>query len=216
MQSPDTPLVILPAAGYGRRVGSPESKEMLPLRNSQPLIDQALEKCIELKWPMLLVTREEKKSLIDHVESYVKKGLVLSICFVGATEDWPDSLLQSQSHWKEWNLVVLPDTEYEPKNIWQRMWSSVGPNMDLIVAQHTVDDSKNWGVLKAENTGLKVGEKLSGEKKVWGLFMFNQLWGAQILSAQLESQKKSSWFCIEGCGVRTHELDFFKDLTRGR
>jgi dTDP-glucose pyrophosphorylase len=215
MQSPDRPLVILPAAGYGGRIGCPESEEILPLRGDQPLINQAFEKCIELGWPELLVTREEKVSLLKHAENFVEKGLELSVCLVGETKDWSESVLRSEAHWHDWNLVVLPDTECQPQNIWEHMWESRNLDTDLIVARHKVKDSSHWGVLKPAGGGLNVGEKQPGEAWAWGLYMFSRDWGVKVLSAQLESLQKSRWVELEGCRTHTLELDLFQDLTRG-
>ena len=215
MRSPECPRVILPAAGFGRRVGSPESKELLPLRDGEPLIKQALEMSLDRGWPVTLITRPEKKSLLKYVESFVGKGLEVSLCIICETKEWPHSILKSELSWNEWNLVVLPDTEFAPMGVWDEMWKTADENCDLVAATHAVEDSSGWGVLSPTENGLRIGEKQSGSKEAWGLYMFRNEWGNRILSAQLESFQENIWIELEGCRAKTLGLDLFRDLTRG-
>ncbi len=178
------PLVLIPAAGFGRRMGSPLAKEILPLRAKRPLIEAPLEWCADRHWPALVITRQEKTNLIEYL-SWRNKTLVgerhfsprvddlrtntssVDTLIVGATQDWPDTLLASRDHWHEWNLVLLPDVDFAPLEILDQIAEQMGrlsplPNQ-LIVASHDIGLDENarrgWGFLLPTSKGVMIAEK---------------------------------------------------------
>lgn len=217
MPSLEDPLVILPAAGFGRRLGSPEAKEVLPLWNGRPLIDKALSLAVDRSWPVLVVTRKEKVSLLEHLRKYPM--LNIEVVLVEPTRDWPESLLATQNHWREWNLVTLPDTDYSPAGIWDEMSEFRSSEVDLVVAQHTVSDPERWGFLNFTEHGLSVGEKpqstIGRASTAWGLYMFHKRIGQKLLQTQLQSQIEQRWMEIESIRGSALSLESFEDLTRG-
>ena len=213
MKSP--PTVLIPAAGFGRRMGSPEAKELMPLREGQPLIDEPLKMALQRNWQVVLITRKEKKSLVDHVLKYKEMGLSLEVLYVLPTKEWPESLLLSKEKWNLWNLVVLPDTFYAPFHIWDQMFEATNSDIDLVVAQHSVSCSSKWGVLNPDTKGLVIAEKQKGFPKAWGLYMFSEIWGERILKAQLQSQQENKLIELAGCRSFALDLDVFGDFTRG-
>lgn len=174
------PLVLIPAAGFGRRMGSPMSKELLPLRAGRPLIEAPLEWCADRHWPVLVITRQEKINLIEYLSrrENASDGEGLSAqrpkvrktssspvdtLLVSATKDWPDTLLASGDHWHEWNLVLLPDVDFAPLEILDQMAELMNSPKQLIVASHDVgveaEARRAWGFLRPTSTGVMIAEK---------------------------------------------------------
>lgn len=207
------PRVIIPAAGFGRRVGSPEAKELLCLRQGQPLIQQALDFSLARQWPVTVVTRPEKVSLIEYLES---RPQVIDVILTEATTEWPSSVLKSAPHWHEWNLLVLPDTHYLPLNIWDMMWQKAESERQLVVAHHQVDDLSLWGVIEPTEAGVKVFEKCKAKKPgcAWGLLLFHKKVGEALFAAHLTSRELQVGVDIQPCYSEFIDLIEFQDLTR--
>lgn len=220
----ESPLVIVPCAGFGRRVGSPPAKELLPLRNGQPLIDQALSRAKKLDWKSVVVTRPQKIELIEYCKNKYPQTILQCI---DETQDWPHTALASSKLWSEWNLLVLPDVEYGPENIWQKMFeaTSLDKDVDLVVATHQVKDPKSWGCVLNKNENIYLSEKVSladtwpvADKTypAWGLILFRKRIGVQLFKLFIESRKIQKPIILEGTfKMESMSLDFFRDRTRG-
>ena len=87
--------IIIPAAGFGTRVGSPEAKEMLILQDQQPLIDFAIQLAKENQAVAHVITRKEKKSLIAHLQNQT----AVNIQLIEPSKEWPDTILKSKDFW---------------------------------------------------------------------------------------------------------------------
>src|SRR3990167_336203 len=105
--------MLIPAAGLGTRVGSPEAKEMLPRPagvsfENEPMITMALQLAAECEAKPHVITREEKVSLVKYL-SKMRTPLAdliappISVQLVGATREWPDTLLLSRPAWSDYN-----------------------------------------------------------------------------------------------------------------
>lgn len=94
-----TPTVLIPAAGFGKRVGSPSAKELLPDEDGQPIIAWALRQVAKRGWHAHVITRPAKQPLLEYLEKQKNNGLSLSIQLIEGSSEWPDSLLQSRQHW---------------------------------------------------------------------------------------------------------------------
>lgn len=213
---PDT-LVIIPAAGFGRRVGSPESKEMLvDPETGKPLIDRALQVAKNLGALALVVTRDEKKSLLVEIENRKKQGeLVESLC-VQPTQEWPDTILRSASLWLEKNILILPDTTWEPLFAVEELRH----RLNFFSASYGIFDAADdlaFGFVSSENEKLQICEKpknkLGKNFRAWGLMAFRKDVGEEILQAHLSSTFDHE---IKICAVNTNliGLQRFADLTR--
>jgi hypothetical protein len=208
------PLVLLPAAGFGTRVGSPEAKELMLGPQGRPLIDSALEQAAVRSWPVHVITRKEKRSLIQYLQS--KNDIEISIQVIEPSREWPDTLFKSKPFWRERNLLCLPDTQYAPLSIWDRLASSQAPLAAAVFSPPAFD---KWGVLrKADSNRLEICEKPQDQReqmRAWGLLSFTKAIGEALFSAQLESTFDHQWksLTIES---EFFELDAFEDLTRAR
>lgn len=221
------PLILIPAAGFGVRVGSPPAKELLRREGTEePLIELPLRLAQQRGWPALVVTRSEKRSLIDYLtQRHPEAGVHL---LEKPTQDWQESLLKAREGWGRTNIVLLPDTEWAPLDILDSMAEALttngkegmnGDGADVVVAQHSVSDPQSWGHLWATQQGMVgVFEKppssfYGGPGTAWGLFGFRQEFGEILLQAQWESQKTQSAQCFEG-RLQAFPLQHFRDLTR--
>lgn len=209
----EKPLVLIPAAGFGTRMGSPHAKELLPGPDGRPLIENALRQAQERHWPVHVITRKEKTQLIQFLERY--KELEISIQLIESSREWPDTLLQSQSVWRERNLLCLPDTVYDPPAIWD---SLVESSAEIAAAVFEPGDFSKWGVMKISDGSFELCEKPQIQKpsmKAWGLLCFSKKRGQDLLQAQLESTFDHQWRKLSG-RIELFSLKSFKDLTRTR
>jgi len=221
-QPQSKPLVLLPAAGFGTRVGSPPAKELLPDLQNRPLIDFALEQALAREWPVHVITRAEKHSLLEHLATWQARGLVISIQLVGPTKEWPETLLLSKPFWRENNLVVLPDTRYEPLNIWDEMLTAqqkTSAEAVYAVCESTdFSRASSWGVIAADPFRLceKPQQALAESANsylFWGLMMFEKSAGESLLQAHLASTFDHQWKPV-AARVQLVRLQSFVDLTR--
>lgn len=215
-----TPRVLIPASGFGKRAGSPESKEMmLNPRTGEPLIASSLKLAKARGWPVAVLTRGEKRSLIDYLSSHWKVDVVMT----GNTREWPETLARSREFWNEVNLVLLPDTEFEPTGAIDTLhWSLTHKTEAVPIAFGVFDvsDSKSWGMVmtspEGENSVTEICEKPLKKKsgaKAWGLFGFHRDVGAELFQALLESSFDHEWKSVPAKS-KTVSLSSFRDLTR--
>lgn len=210
------PLIIVPAAGFGRRVGSPEAKELLPGPNGRPMIEFVLEIARERNWPVHVITRPEKTSLVEYLENLNHHGHSISIQMTPPTPDWPHTLLSTAPHWRETNLVFLPDTIFAPIQTVDRIQAALSENHQVAWAAHYVENRSTWGVIEsAGDRTLRIGEKPqnAGPGWCWGFFGFQRDAGEQLLKAQSLSTLDHQWQSLNLKG-REFQLTEFQDLTR--
>jgi hypothetical protein len=223
MQKSSPPLVIIPAAGFGRRVGSPPAKELLlrpgkaqrlPQRLPQRLIDEPIWHSLNRGWPVLVITRSDKTALIDYLGANHPQ---VQIQVISETPDWQSTVLQSKELWHNRNLLYLPDVEFEPVGILDNLVQLLS-EFDLAVGQHSVADSSVWGHVWATQTNcFSVIEKPEGTiaagQCAWGLLAFKKFMGEPLLRAQLESQMTKKPILVKG-SLGVVRLTSFRDLTR--
>lgn len=215
MKLESTTNVIIPAAGFGRRVGSPPAKEMLIRPGLQePYIDLPIQIAIKYKFSPLVITRRDKHVLVDYIKS---KYPQIEILLIEGSSDWPDTILQSESLWADKNLVLLPDTEFAPVDIVPELARDLD-EVDIVAAHHQVQDKENWGFLWSNREGQVAGcEKPTSVEAppqcAWGLFGFRKNFGRELLSWQQWSQTNRRSFAMTA-RFRSRPLSFFADLTR--
>ena len=237
--NPSKPLLLLPAAGFGTRVGSSNVKEIFFGANGGPLIEASLHQARLCDWAVHVITRKEKTDLLNYLKEYQNKyfnpdqvdGFNISIQIIEPSREWPDTLLKSKDYWRHVNLLCLPDTIYEPQDVWNSMIADVqqalaqGKKNMISAGLFTTEDYSKWGVMKVgKSTSLFLCEKPQPSTllemmevdsvKAWGLIAFSKAIGEKLFSAQLESTFDHQWKSLETDFV-FHELSMFKDLTRG-
>lgn len=210
--------ILLPAAGWGSRMGYPNAKEiLLNPQTGQPFIQYALESVLGLDVHCVVITRSEKKDLLAWLTVYKKENPSVSIepYFVTSTEEWPDTLLKTKSIWTDFNIVLLPDTDWKPKTMSLQLQQQLATSHAVYGVFNTT--KKNWGFVKAESERLSIVEKplnIPAGFQAWGLFGFRKEAGEEILQAHLQSTKDHE---IKDISVATAivRLEEFNDRTRG-
>ncbi len=216
----EIPLVVLPAAGFGTRVGSPQAKEVQIGPEGKPLIERALQQAAIRGWPVHVITRKEKTQLIDYLKQYsVRENLDVTVQIIEPSQEWPDTVLKSAPYWRKTNLLCLPDTSFEPQRIWDELIKALNtdPEMDLSVASFKPKDFSTWGVFRKESDQVQICEKpreVKSETVAWGLIGFRAKKGEKLFQAQLASTFDHQWKDLSLRG-QFFPLEDFKDLTRG-
>jgi hypothetical protein len=207
------PRVLIPAAGFGKRAGFPESKEMLPRRcTGRPLIEQPILLALNRGWKPLVITRKEKRTLT----AFVKAFKDCEILEVTETEEWPDSLLKSRDIWSDSNIVILPDTEFSPLEIIDEMNSKLREGAESVFSVFEVSDASPWGMIAKRGNEYFLCEKpkvFSSHQLAWGLFGFKKNAGEHLLKMMLESTLDHQWKALKTSPMLLN-LSGFSDLTR--
>ncbi len=205
----ETPLVLLPAAGFGRRNGSPPAKELfLHPKKNRPLIEVALKNCDHLNYQAHVILRSEKKELKNFL---LQSRYRPQIQEVSPTEEWAATVLLSQAHWHHHNLLYLPDTEFEPLDILKDMVHSL-TTTPVSFGVFEVDDPSLWGTIK----GSTIGEKARGPKGpavAWGVIGFTKEYGVQLFETILEAYRSRTYQPLS-LEPKLFSLKSFDDLTR--
>lgn len=194
--------VIIPCAGYGTRMGMDpnKSKELLLDDTGKPIIEWCLNLFSRSQY--LLIIREGKQDLIDYC---IKNGLLFIV--VPPTKEWPDTILQSADYWDTRNLLLLPDTRFEPSFNAKLVPYSLMHNK-LVLGIHEVDNISKWGAVKGNSLAEKPDDISPGE--AWGFIGFKEEVGRELFSNFLA---KGQWMSYNG--IYKIKLDSFKDITRG-
>lgn len=208
-------LVILPCAGFGTRMNLQpnESKELLldPV-NNEPIINWHLEKIKDKE--KLVITRKEKQDLIQYLDTAIE--------IIEPTGEWPSTILQSEKHWKNKNVLILSDTRWSlgqetlPEDVYSQIEKELETNQ-IVFAIHEVEDIRLWGkVFISPFSGkvLSTQEKPNIEFKLkgmaWGLIGFRKEIGKTLFEAYEERR------VLDLSKVKTSviKLDKFQDITR--
>jgi len=218
------PTVLIPCAGFGKRVGEPPAKELLKLPSeNNPLIHWCLDLTKKFKMRPVLITRKDKKAFLEYIET-IRDAYNIELCLIDASKEWPDTLLKSDSCWTEQNIVLLPDTRFSPDDILPKLSDSLKKN-DLAFATFSVPGANSdkfscWGVLKSDGANYWIAEKPRNADEVftqaWGLFAFKKEFGVDLLTKMLESNGDHEFKKINTTKIETFSLDFFQDVTRDK
>lgn len=195
---------IIPCAGFGTRMNmtSNQSKEMIiDPKTQSPLIDYTLGLCAVYRLNPLIITRSEKKDLIEYLK-------LKNIHFIINDDpgEWMDSVLSSQHHWLDNNILLLPDTRFQPISVVGAIKEKLNNN-DLAFATHKVDDVRAWGSIKDGQLTEKSSVFEPGN--AWGIIGFKKEVGLDLFFSMKERDKPiklKNYECVE--------LKSFIDLTR--
>lgn len=170
---------ILPCAGYGTRMGmAPNtSKELIsdPFHNNAPIIEYTLNLCSLYNIEPLVVTRQDKTDLIEYCNINEIETLIIE-----PQGEWPTTMLKSQPHWAENNILLLPDVRFEPWNTIRNMKRNLELGNKAVFALHKVDDVSKWGQIKNYKVIEKPHDNSSGF--AWGVMGFKADYGEQLFS----------------------------------
>lgn len=203
-------LMIIPAAGLGTRVGSPPAKELLPHPKEEgTFIEVALRKARKFNSTPLVISRFDKNVL----NNWLLENKIPHI-LVTKTSEWVETVILSKRYWKDKNLLLLPDTDFSPKEIISDLFLELD-SKPLAFGVFDVENISLWGSLKSEQERRYISEKnrnhLPG--KAWGLISFTKKGGDVFWPLYLESQLLKDWVEIPIEFSELHLLGF-TDLTR--
>ena len=188
--TPNTTMIV-PCAGFGTRVGSPPAKELLVNPSTQrPLIDHSLSVAQNHHWNKVFITRPEKKILMDYVTNWeVSQKIKTQWVIVQKTAEWPESVLKSAEFWSEKNILILPDTSWDPAGIENEIVRQLD-YFDVCYGLFDVPDKQTWGTVSIQEGALQLCEKpfnANSDFKAWGLIAFKKNVGKILFKSILES-----------------------------
>jgi|SRR5271165_5519077 len=199
-------LCIIPAAGLGSRMSMKhnESKEMLidPCTH-EPIIKWGLDLCKKHHIEPLVVTRKEKQDLIDYLALQGVNTLIIE-----PSGEWPTTVLASERLWYDNNILLLPDTRFQPENTIKHVEDALLLDKPAVFALHSVPDVSKWGMVDLNGYCEKPNDNHSGW--AWGLIGFKDYCGEELFSEMLDKGIYN-----EHAGFPNFLfLDKFTDLTR--
>ncbi len=209
--------MIVPCAGFGTRVGSPPAKELLINPSTQrPLIDHSLSVAQNHYWNKVLITRPEKKILMDYVTTWeAAQKIKTQWVIVQRTVEWAESVLKSADFWGEKNILILPDTSWAPSGIECEIIRQLD-HFDVCYGLFDVPCKQTWGTVSIQEGSLQLCEKpenATPDFKAWGLIAFKKNIGkilfTHILKSTLDHQVKSLQLKARGLMMTS-----FSDHTR--
>lgn len=218
------PLLIIPAAGLGTRVGSPPAKELLlSPRTQMPLICFWLVLAQKYQLPIHIISRSDKTALnnfLRHWQQTQYQNIELQL-LDHLTGEWPTTVLRSATHWKNHNILCLPDTEFNSTHQWEKMLEQIH-QFELTVLTFTPPpDEKNlWGMVNCKNQQQIFWCEKPQYKELqdqfdhsWGLLAFHKNIGLELFS---KLEKSTQTHELQKFAFKTEEirLEFFQDLTR--
>lgn len=206
------PLVIIPAAGWGIRVGSPPAKELLthPQFPQYSFLEYTLTLCKRFELDPLVISRKDKSVLNEWLASHLPSNQYL---IVATTSEWTDTVLQTHKLWRSKNIVLLPDTVWQPWDAINDLILALEQN-SLALLLHQVIDPENWGMVSQDQIIEKPQNRALSFLGAWGLIAFTnqpailEFWQKYHLSRQ--NQKAIDLPSQTWIGY----LKEFKDLTR--
>lgn len=195
---------IVPAAGIGSRMNMAynESKEMLLDSFGKPIIQWSFDLCKKYNIEPLVVTRIEKSDLIEYC---IKQGVDTQI--IKPFGDWPDTIIQSDINWTENNLLILPDTRFNPQHVVHELISDLENGCQYSIGVHNVVDISKWCVISDYSLIEKPNQIDPGV--AMGLIAFKGEAGRGLFKT---ISKRDRAFKLSDCGF--HYLNEFTDITR--
>ncbi|MCB0349134.1 MAG: 2-C-methyl-D-erythritol 4-phosphate cytidylyltransferase [Bdellovibrionales bacterium] len=214
MTDTSTTKLLIPAAGFGKRLGGKGAKELLCLKDEDlPILEHTLQLAKAYNFKSVVITRENKTDLNTYLD-LKKREYDFEVCKIVSSIEWPDTLLQSEKYWGSKNIVILPDTRFMPLTILKQL--SEGLNtFSIVFATFFQKDLSTWGSVRQESDQFYIAEKPSSFKEddlAWGLFGFRKDIGLSLLQTILES--KNQFSMLPSKHIQFYPLEYFEDKTR--
>jgi dTDP-glucose pyrophosphorylase len=197
---------IIPCAGFGTRMNMApnESKELLVHpATKKPIIEFTLDRAREAGLDPCVITRKEKTDLIEYCE-------VNDIPYqvIVPEGEWMNTVLMSEPHWEDINVLILPDTRFFPYDILDNMKTDLILGANSSLALHYVTDPQNWAVVD-NYTLYEKPKHLTGTcYYAFGLIAFTPEEGHVIFKTLRDKRE----VLLENASFQY--LDSFKDITR--
>lgn len=212
---------IIPAAGKGTRMGSPEiGKELLldPM-NGRPLIDFAIIAAQDAGCDKIVVAIEEGTKPL--LQSYIKETFPEVVVYLSRPAvEWPDTVLQTKDHWDlHNNIMILPDTRYNTEELkhlvdLHKEDGSISfallpgrmtePEKFAIVGLHEFSNNPMFTVEKPPDVGWP-------HIAAWGILAFTETAGLHLMQTYSD---RGSVMSLHGWVINNFYLSWFKDITR--
>lgn len=198
-------LCVIPCSGYGTRMNllPNQSKEMLIDKTGFPVIQYSLDLCDKYDLEPLIITRKEKVDLIDYIKDKNIETLIIE-----PEGEWPNTILKSQHLWNENNILILPDTRFEPTSIINDIKLGLELGNRSVIAVHDVEDVSKWCIV-GDDYRLIEKPKYSGQGVAMGLIGFKNIEGKALFDT----------LCVRGREFQLLDAGFvklnsFEDITR--
>lgn len=209
-----TTKLLIPAAGFGKRLQADRSKELLILKEeNEPMIEWSLKLAQAHDMQAVIISREDKNDLNEFLEKK-KATYDLEVMLIRSSIEWADSLLQAEELWSNSNIVLLPDTRFKPMSIIADL-NNVLLQSPCAFATFRAESLKTWGAIRYKDEKYFIAEKPESTLSTdlaWGLFGFNESYGKALLQTILKST--SDFILLPEGDVETLPLEYFEDKTR--
>lgn len=201
---------IIPCAGRGTRMNmqSNQSKELLidPITN-KPLIEWHLDLCKQYDIEPVVVTRQEKRDLVDYC---LDRNIKLQL--VDIHGEWPYTVLASKNNWNAYNILLLPDSRFGSIKTFEHVLTDLSLSVKASIALSVQEDASKWCVVDKYYSIHEKPETSLTENKVFamGVIGFNQCYGEQLF--QSLGDRRYGPHRLEN--VSFQYLDWYRDITR--
>jgi len=183
-----------------------ESKELLPGPDGKPLIEFSLQAAYQAEAAPLVIARADKRDLLKYCDDRGVETLTIE----PQGGEWPHTIIASSFLWRDYNVLMLPDTRFEPVRAVDFMFKELNRGYSYVFGIHEVSDSGNWGIVGNDYVIEKPSKDRHGNN-AWGLIGFRGF--------------KSSVTFFQGLADRDRRVPFekgstvnlrsFVDVTRG-
>lgn len=198
---------IIPACGFGTRVGMlpNQSKELLLDSNDKPLILWHLDNCWREGIEPVVLIRSEKTDLIRYLNDKEVEVVIMP-----PGKEWAETIYNSKDHWSDLNILLLPDTRFEPLNSLKQVKESLLFGCETVFAVHKVNDINKWGFIVHDQFCEKPNYPDGIGGNAWGIIGFSKAAGKEIFKLM---QNKNEFY-YHTFDPNFIFLDKFEDLTR--
>jgi glucose-1-phosphate thymidylyltransferase len=164
----DSPVGIVPAAGFARRLQPLSSSKEVCLIGGRPIIDYLLDRmevagCTEIR----VVTRPEKQDVADHARAH---GAVVLLARPTTVSE---SLLAGLHDLAPESRVVFgfPDTLWQPRDGFARLLAALRPGWDVVLGIFRADAPSRSDVVTLAGdrvTTIQIKPEQPSSDLVWG------------------------------------------------
>jgi dTDP-glucose pyrophosphorylase len=207
-------LAIIPAAGFGSRVGSPPAKELLLHPNGQRFIDHTIDLAYKLNTQVLVISRKDKHALNEYLIEKQKHDKRLSLLLIDQTPEWTWSVQLASPYFHQKNILLLPDSDWGTFDVGKDLLKSLDSS-EISVGVFQVENPKVWGMIEVKENSLFMGEKpLKTESHLaWGLISFQGSFG-KIFWEKYKTTSQQHHMIPISTHFKILKLQWFRDLSR--
>jgi len=200
-------VAVIPCCGLGTRMRMPKNKSkelLINPKTKEPLIKWHLDRCLEAGIRPLVLLRKEKKDLIKYCNVNH-----ISYLTMDPGKEWAETVYNSNEFWKEDNVLLFPDSVYNPINTLKHIKFGLESDSDACLGIFKVKSGKKWCILTDKGIYEK-NPKMAGAKAAIGVFGFKKAFGLKLFKALA----KNGFYKYGASKISFRTLESFKDLTR--